>query len=505
LKDNNPVFDYVIVGGGTAGSVIARKLSDDPSVTVCVIEGGPAYEDDQKVLMLKESLGWVGDPKYDYDYPIAEQERGNSRLRISRAKMLGGCSAHNDCWALRAPDADMDRWSALGATGWDAEGVAPYFDQVFKDMRVHPVTKEAELSQAFLAAANEQGLGTIDNTVGDYREGISWVSLNEDNGVRVSTAVAYLFPLAELPANLHLQLETMVQRIVLEGDRAVAVETDKGVFRARREIIVCAGAIDSPKLLMLSGIGPADHLREHGIEVLKDLPGVGSSLSDHIEAPVIWESAKDPGESINGLDLGVYADVLNEGDYSIQATFGHFTYWLHTEPFDELPSPERAFCFAPNTARPASRGTVRLASPDPKDKPVVDPKYFTDPDGRDERILVEAVRLGRRIAASDALKDWVIQEVAPGPDVQTDEEIGAYVRRYSNTVYHPSVTCKMGAADDPEAVVDPRLRVRGVSGLRVADASIFPELVRVNPNMTVVMVGAKAAEIIREDNEQQTS
>lgn len=494
-------FDYVIVGGGTAGSVIARRLSDDPGISVCLIEGGQAYEDDEKVLMLNESLGLVGDPTYDYDYPIVEQERGNSRLRMSRAKMLGGCSSHNDCWALRAPDADMDRWSALGATGWDSKSVKPYFDQVFRDMRVHGVTKEAELSQAFLAAANEQGLETIDNTSGDYREGVSWVSLNEDNGLRVSTAVAYLFPLSSLPGNLHLQLETRAHRIVFEGRQAVAVHTDKGVYRAKKEIIVSAGAIDTPKLLMLSGVGPAEHLREHGIEVVKDLPAVGSNLADHIETPVIWESAKDPGQSTNGMDLGVYADVFGEGDYSLQATFGHFTYWLHTEPFDELPQPARAFCFAPNTARPASKGTVRLASSTPTDKPLVDPRYFTDPDGRDEKVLVQGVRLGRRIAASEALKGWVVKEVAPGPGVQSDEELGAYVRRYSNTVYHPSVTCKMGAVDDPEAVVDPRLRVRGLSGLRIADASVFPEIVRVNPNMTVVMIGSKAADLIKEDNQ----
>lgn len=492
-------FDYVIVGGGTAGAVIARRLVDDPNVHVCVIEGGPAYEDDPKVLRLDEALGLVGDPKYDYDYEIVPQERGNSLLRISRAKMLGGCSAHNDAWALRAPDADMDRWAALGATGWDAESVRPYFNQVFKDMRVHGVTRNSELSNAWVQAANAAGLPTIDNTTGEYGEGISWVSLNEDNGIRVSTAVAYLFPLADLPSNLHLQLETKATHIVFEGDRAVSVQTDHGKFTATKEIILCAGAIDTPKLLMLSGVGPADHLASHSIPVIKDLPGVGSNLSDHIETAIAWESAKPAGESINGLDLGVYIDVFNEGEYSAQVTIGHFYYWLHSAPFDQLPQPPQAFCFAPNVARPASRGTVRLASPNPDDKPLVDPRYFTDAAGRDERILIEAIRKAREIVAEGPLKDWVVREVYPGPDKTTDEELGEYVRRFSNTVYHPSVTCKMGAADDPEAVVDPRLRVRGVEGLRIADASVFPELVRVNPNMTVVMVGARAADLIKED------
>ncbi|MCA4134829.1 GMC family oxidoreductase [Arthrobacter sp. M4] len=493
-------FDYVIVGGGSAGATLAKRLANDPEVSVCLIEGGPANENDPKVLMLNESLGLVGDPKYDYDYGIAPQERGNSLLRLSRAKMLGGCSAHNDCWALRAPDADMDRWSELGAEGWDAASVAPYFDQIFEDLRVHPVTKGAELSNAWIAAANEQGFETIDNTQGDYRQGISWVSLNEDSGVRVSTAVAYLFPTSKLPPNLYLQLETLAHRVVVEDGRAVAVETNKGRFEATREIILSTGAIDTPKLLMLSGIGPAEHLKQHDVEVVQDLPGVGANLSDHIETPVIWESTKEPGDSINGLDLGLYADVLQEGDFSIQVTIGHFTYWLHSEPFNELPNPPLAFTFAPNVARPASKGTIRLASADPKDKPIVDPRYFTDEEGRDERLLVEGIRLARELAKSEALKDWIVQEVAPGPELQTDEELGAYARRYSNTVYHPSATCKMGSLNDPDAVVDPRLRVRGVEGLRIADASVFPELVRVNPNMTVVMIGAKAADLIKEDN-----
>lgn len=493
-------FDYVVVGGGSAGAVLGRRLADDPDVRVCIIEGGPAYEHDPRVLRLKQSLALVGHPDYDYDYTITEQPLGNSLLRLSRARMLGGCSAHNDAWALRAPAADMDRWAAAGATGWDGTATAPHFDRVFEEMRVHRVTQNAELSQAWIAAANELGFPTVDSTRGDYQRGISWVSLNEDKGIRVSTAVAYLFPLSELPPNLTVQLDTRAFKVVVENSRAVAVETDKGVVRARREIIVSAGAIDTPRLLMLSGVGPANHLQEVGIKPVMDLPGVGSNLQDHIETPVVWESAKDAGESISGLDLGLYAPVVSDESFDMQATIGHFSYWLHAEPFDELPRPARAFTFAPNVARPASRGTIRLASSGPIDKPLLNPRYFTDPDNHDERILVEGIRLGRRLAETTALSDWVVKEVSPGPSVTTDEELGAYARRYSNTVYHPCATCKMGAIDDADAVVDPRLRVRGIDGLRIADASIFPEIVRVNLNMTVIMVGSKAAEMIREDN-----
>ena len=492
-------YDYVVVGGGSAGAVLARRLSDDPAASVCLIEGGPAHEHDERVLLLRESLALVGNPAYDYDYAITEQQRGNSLIRLSRARMLGGCSSHNDSWALLAPDADMDRWAAAGATGWDAAGTAPHFDRVFAEMRVHRVAGGAALSLAWIEAAAERGIPLVDNTKGDFADGISWVSLNEDAGVRVSTAVAYLYPLAELPPNLTVQLSTRALRIPVENGRATAIETDKGTVRARQEIIVCAGAIDTPRLLMLSGIGPADELRKLGIEPVLDLPGVGANLQDHVETPVTWESARPAGASINGLDLGLYARVLSDSTFDMQATIGHFSYWLHAAPFDDLPRPEQAFTFAPNVARPASRGSVRLASADPSDKPMVDPRYFTDSDNNDERVLVEGIRLARTLAETSALRGWVVREVSPGPAVTTDEALAAYARRYSNTVYHPSGTCRMGAEDDHRSVVGPRLKVRGLDGLRIADASIFPELVRVNPNMTVIMVGSKAADLIQQD------
>jgi choline oxidase len=494
-------YDYLVVGGGSAGAVLARRLSDDPDVSVCLIEGGPAHEFDDRVLLLEESLALVGNPAYDYDYPITEQERGNSLIRMSRARMLGGCSSHNDSWALRAPDADLDRWAAAGASGWDAAATAPHFDRVFNELRVHRVPDGSDLSRAWVEAAAERGFPLVESTRGDLSEGISWVSLNEDAGVRVSTAVAYLYPLAELPRNLTLRLSTRALRIVVDGGRAIAIETDQGTIRAGREIIVAAGAIDTPRLLMLSGIGPADELQAIGIEPVLDLPGVGANLQDHVETPVTWESARPPGPSINGLDLGLYARTVSDDGFDMQGTIGHFTYWLHAAPFDDLPRPDNAFTFAPGVARPASRGRVRLASADPGAKPLLDPRYFSDPDDHDTRVLVEGIRLARRLAETKALEDWVVQEVSPGPSVTTDKQLAAYAKRYSNTVYHPSGTCRMGATDDDLAVVDPRLRVRGIDGLRIADASIFPELVRVNPNMTVVMVGSRAAELIRQDGE----
>ncbi|WP_309066226.1 GMC family oxidoreductase [Microbacterium sp.] len=494
-------YDFIIVGGGSAGATLARKLADSTPASILLIEGGPAYEDDPKVMYLKESLGLVGDPTYDYDYPLVPQERGNSLLRISRAKMLGGCSAHNDAWALRAPDADMDRWEAAGADGWNAATTGPYFEQVLTDMKVHPVTRTAELSQAWIAAAAERGWPEIDNTRGEYGQGISWVSLNEHEGLRYSTAMAYLFPLSDLAPNLTVQLETLVSRVLFDGTRAIGVETDRGSFYASKEIILSAGSIDTPKILMLSGVGPADHLAEVGIDVLIDSPGVGSNLQDHIETPVTWEATRPAGESINGLDLGMYASLgRSDEDFDTQITIGHFNYWLETEPFDELEHTELAFTFAPNVARPSSRGVVRLASSDWRDKPLVDPRYFTDEANEDEAKLIAGIKLAREFAQTEALRGWIVREIAPGPSVQTDEELGAYARRYSNTVYHPMCTAKMGSDDDPMAVVDGRLRVRGTEGLRVVDGSVMPEIVRVNPNITIVMIGARAADLIAEDH-----
>lgn len=499
-EGNDAEHDYIIVGGGSAGAVLARRLADDPATSVLLIEGGAAFEDDPKVRYLSESLALSGNERYDYDYPLVTQERGNSLLRMSRARMLGGCSAHNDAWALRAPATDMDRWEERGAAGWNAQSTAPYFDRVLKDMKVHPVAKSAELSHACIAAAAELGLPEMDNTAGQYGEGISWVSLNEHNGLRYSTAQAYLFPLRELPSNLALQLQTLATKVLFDGERAIGVDTDRGQFFARKEIVLCAGAVDTPKLLLLSGIGPADHLHSLDVPVKVDLPGVGSNLQDHIETPVTWEISRDPGKSINGLDVAMYSALVGgEEDFDTQFTIGHTNYWFEGPPFDELEHTSLALTVAPNVARPASRGTIRLASADYRDKALIDPRYFTDADNADERKLVAGIRLARRFAQAQPLRDWIIREIVPGPTYESDEDLGAHARRYSNTVYHPMCTARMGNPADVDVVVDPELRVKGVSGLRVVDGSVMPEIVRVNPNMTIIMIGMRAADLIAAD------
>jgi choline dehydrogenase-like flavoprotein len=271
---------------------------------------------------------------------------------------------------------------------------------------------------------------------------------------------------------------------------------------ARREVIVCAGAIDTPKLLMLSGIGPSAHLREIGIDVRVDSPGVGSNLDDHVEGLVFWEAAQPMvTTSTQWWEIGLFATI----DPVASAATSQPDLMMHygSVPFDMntlrrgYPTTDNGFCLTPNVTQGRSRGTVRLRSRDFRDRPRVDPRYFTDPEGYDDRIMLTGVRLARRIAEQAALKPWVARVLAPGPDAVTDVELLDYIHQCHNTVYHPAATARMGALDDPMAVLDPQLRVKGTDRLRVVDASAMPKLPAVNPNITVMTMAEKCADLIR--------
>jgi choline oxidase len=319
--------------------------------------------------------------------------------------------------------------------------------------------------------------------------------------IRQSSAEAYLFPLDQRPPTLTVLAETTVQQIVLDDHgAAVGVISSRGELRADKEVILCAGAFDSPKLLMLSGIGPAEHLRRVGVPVRHDLPGVGEHLQDHIEALAMWQANKPvPSASTQRWENGLFARVLSDGpEFDLMMHFGSEPYYIDFAALGyPIEMPAQAFCLTPNVARPASAGVVRLRSADPTVPPLIDPRYFTDAEGYDERLLVEGIRLARRIAEHEPLRGWMAREVAPGPALQSDAELGEYVRRTSNTVYHPAGSCRMGAANDGDAVVDPALRVRGLERLRVADASVFPTMIGVNLCMTVMMIGEKCADMVR--------
>ncbi len=393
---------------------MAARLSEDPNVTVCLLEAGPSDVDDPAILRLEDWM-FLLDSGYDWDYPVEPQEKGNSFLRHARARVLGGCSSHNSCIAFWTPREDLDEWAAMGCDGWAADDTWPLIQRLETNdgpgdhhgrsgpVNLMTIPPDDPCGVAVLEAAAQAGLPTVRFNEGETVTNGAWFQVNRSkDGNRMSSSHAYLHPIMASRSNLKVRTGCWVKRIVIDEDkRARGVEyMNPDLFTystvgARREVIVSCGAIDTPKLLMLSGVGPGEHLREHGIEVLVDLPGVGSNLQDHIETPVTWESDRPAGDSINGLDLGCYAAVGGDESFDMQATIGHFSYWLWAPPFDELPRPETAFTFAPNVARPASAGTVRLASADPGVKPIVDPAYFTDPENRDERVLVEGIRLAR--------------------------------------------------------------------------------------------------------------
>ncbi len=495
-------YDYLVLGGGTAGAIVAARLAENGDASVCLVEAGPSDQDQPRVLELRRWMDLLGSD-LDYDYEISPQERGNGRIRHSRGRVLGGCSSHNSAISFRTPDVDLREWEGLGAAGWGPEGIHPYLDRV--SSRVHRETVEPEnaLGIAFVEAARQAGFPQVHFNEEEVREGVGWFTLNQRDGIRQSSSVAYLHPLAGLPPNLTVLTETSIRRILLDdhGD-AVGAETDRGNIYAGREVIVCCGAFDTPKLLLLSGIGPEEHLRETGVEPLVDLPGVGENLLDHPEGIVMWESSRPvPAVSTQFWEAGLFARTGPGQDQpDVMFHFGTVPFGINTGPLG-YPTADQAFCITPNVMRPESRGTVRLRSADPSTPPLIDFRYFTDPGGHDERVMLEGVKLARKIAEQPALKAWVGRELAPGLEVQGDEELSEYARRTANTVYHPAGTCRMGAADDPLAVIDPELRVRGVGRLRVADASIFPTMIGTNPCMTCMMIGEKCAALAGGESE----
>jgi choline oxidase len=294
------------------------------------------------------------------------------------------------------------------------------------------------------------------------------------------------------------------KKLMFDGQQCVGVEVVDGQFgrthvvRANAEVVLSAGAVDSPKLLMLSGIGPADHLREIGIDVLVDSPGVGSNLQDHPEGVISWEAKRPMTEtSTQWWEIGIF-DTIDAGRDrpDLMMHYGSVPFDMHTVR-QGYPTSENVFVLTPNVTHARSRGTIRLRTRDFRDKPLVDPKYFTDPDGYDMRIMIAGIRRAREIVAQPAMAEWAGDELFPGVDVQSDEDLAEYIRLTHNTVYHVAGSVRMGAVDDAESPLDPELRVKGVDGLRVADASVFPEHTTVNPNITVMMVGERCADLIK--------
>jgi choline dehydrogenase-like flavoprotein len=504
-------FDYVIAGGGTAGCALAARLSEDQDVTVCVLEAGPTDVGDDNILVLSEWMHLL-DSGYDWDYPVEPQERGNSFMRHARAKVLGGCSSHNSCIAFLPPAECLEEWVTMGADGWSAAEVLPLTDRLKQTVLLRDVPPEDPCGTAVLEAAAKVGMPTVGFNRGEtVRNGAGWFQINAaEDGTRMSSSHAYLHPILESRRNLEVRTGCWVSEILFDdavsatGVRYLRPDlTGYDTVSARREVIVTAGAIDTPKLLMLSGIGPSVHLREMGIHVRVDSPGVGSNLDDHVEGLVFWEASKPMvTTSTQWWEIGLFTCVdetpgKGPAQPDLMMHYGSVPFDMNTLRRG-YPTTDNGFCLTPNVTQGRSRGTVRLRSPDFRDRPRVDPRYFTDPEGYDERIMLTGVRLARTIAEQAPLAPWVSRELAPGPDATTDDELLDYIHQCHNTVYHPAATARMGSATDPMAVLDPQLRVKGASRLRVVDASAMPKLPAVNPNITVMTMAEKCADLIRQ-------
>lgn len=450
---------------------------------------------------------------------------GNSHIIQSRAKILGGCSSHNDMVSLRTPEYDAYMWEKLGCEGWSFDMFQRLQGRLRNTTRAqaHPHDQN-QLSKDWITSAH-RGLGlpyvnnlnsAISSSAG-LTAAVGWtpLSYNPDNGWRSSASVAYIHPILrgeEKRPNLFILTNAWVSRINVQDDTAASVNltTQDGTDHtvpAGTEIILCAGSIDTPRLMLLSGLGPRQHLESVNVPVVKDIPGVGENLQDHPCTFVVYDLHEQvPAQTATHSDVLAF---LRHKPYNWAGEDGNIPDMeLHTWQLDWCDEttrlgyerPKHPFCTMPVLLRPQSKGRLYLKSNDPTEKPALDFKYFQDPHGYDAEVLVAGIKAIRKIAASQPLASWIKREIAPGPHLTSDEDLNAYARAASHTIYHPACTTKMGdLAKDPLAVVDARLRVRGVKGLRVADAGVFPTMVTVNLMLTVLAVGERAAEIVAED------
>ncbi len=495
------VADVVVVGAGSAGAVVARRLVDS-GARVLVLEAGgrddnPAIHDPGRIHEL-----WLSD--VDWAYETVPQTHAAGRcLAWPRGKVLGGSSCLNAMiWVRGAPE-DFDTWAYLGADGWSWEDVLPVYERIERREpdglgTVSLVTSfEPDAIHASIAeAAQECGIPANADYNGATQDGVSFMQYSIEDGIRHSTAAAYIRPV-EADSNLRLVTGATARRLLFDGARCVGVEWSEGnrIERASAaEVVVCGGTIGSAHLLLRSGVGPAEHLRSLGIDVVDDLPGVGENLHDHLLSPVIFTAEREVGPPSPGLPACqthlFWRSRPGLPVPDIQPI--HFMVPMY-EPWME--GPDNGFTLLGGMVHPVSRGTLRLTGPEAEDPVALDPNVLAC--DADLESLVAAVELCRRIGASAALREWGANERYPGPSVDTAEAVRQYVRETAITYHHQVGTCKMGT--DAAAVVDPRLRVHGLEGLRVADASIMPAVTTGNTNAPSIMIGERAAEFLLAD------
>jgi choline dehydrogenase-like flavoprotein len=509
--DMADAFDYVVVGGGSAGAAVAARLSEDPNVSVCVLEWGPTDVGFDDVLQIRRWLDLLEGP-IDLAYTTTLQPRGNAHIVHSRAKVLGGCSSHNTMIWFKPFPGDWQDWVDVGCAGWEPDGMEQYYQRIPGPHQIVGEKDRNAILYDWIEACGS-ALGVDQNTdwnAGPFPNGAGFldVGYNDATGVRSSSSVMYLHPIMGKRANLEVRTNTRAHRIEFSGKRATAVHTqhDDGStdrVEAKREIIVACGSVDTPRLLMYSGVGPRKQLEHFGIDVVEDLPGVGENLIDHPESIIIWKLKKPMGpEGAMDADCALFVNRLGGDD---RPDLMYHTYQLpftfNTERLGyEVPDDRWCICMTPNIPRSHSTGRLYLLSKDPNIKPALDFRYFTDEDGYDEQTIVDGLKIARQVAAEGPFADWIEREIAPGPDVTSDAALSEYGRAVHHTVYHPSGTCKMGDAGDDTAVVDPELRVRGLEGISIADGSIFPSMPTVNPVVATFMIGEKSAELVRARN-----
>jgi choline dehydrogenase len=481
--------DFVIVGAGSAGCALANRLSSDPSVTVTLIEaGGP---DDREAIRVPRQYFSLWGTDVDWNYISTPQPGTAGRTHVMpRGKVLGGTSSLNGMVYLRGARSDYDGWAAAGCPGWGWDDVVTAFEELEEWLCPAELSPHNALSEVMVEAAVQSGLGFNPSFDSGTLDGAGWNKSTIVGGERHNAHRAFIAPVRDRP-NLTVRSGVRALQLVLDGARAtgVQVEAGSGVETvAAAEVILCAGAFDSPRLLMLSGIGPSAHLEQLGISPVADLP-VGENLIDHLLIGIVYDSLQ-PISDLNAYTTEGCAfarSTPDRPDCDLEISFAKEPHFA-PEANDGKPR----YTIIPGITRPKSRGTVRLKAADPDAPLEIDPNYFSHPD--DMAAMIAAVRLSREIGEQAALADWNGGEHFPGPGVESDEEIARYVAQDVSTWFHPVGTCRMGGGDD--AVVDPTLRVRGISGLRVADASIMPDIVSVNTNAASTMIGWKAGEIV---------
>lgn len=527
-------FDYIIIGAGSAGCVLANRLSENPGLSVAIIEAGG-----------RDSNPWIHvpagyyrtmlDPSVTWQFGSGPEPHLNDRVvNWPRGRVIGGTSAINGLLYVRGQAQDFDTWRQLGNSGWSYEDVLPYFKRAEDQERgaddfhgsggplgVSDVRMNNPLCEAYIKASVAAGVPHTTDFNGASQEGAGYYQLTTKDGRRCSTAVGYLKPVLSRE-NLELISDAAVERLVMDGKRVTGVTFQQGgqtkTVRARREIILSAGAIGSPQVLQLSGIGPGAVLSDAGIEVQHELPGVGENLQDHLQVRFVYETTlRDSLNTVwhsrmKQMRVGIDYMLARQGILTIGA--GVAGVFAKSRP--ELEAPDMQIHFMPLSSvgpgqglhkypgvtasvcqlRPDSRGTLKITSASPSAQPNIVSNYLAQETDKD--VLLNGLHLLRRIARQPEFAQFVAREVYPGDDVVSDDELMAYAREVATTIFHPCGTCKMGS--DPLAVVDERLRVHGVDGLRVADASIMPTMTSGNTNAPTIMIGEKASDMVLEDS-----